>query len=95
VILSALTVLPNTLDFGFERTRKVLIEITTHPKIRYLIIHGEDAPVPNWKTRIKACFRLKGVGVSALSDVREQGLDEDRRAVEDALGVSLDFGQSF
>jgi hypothetical protein len=66
----------------------------THPKTGYLIIHGQDAPVTNWKTRIKARFRLNGVRVKALSDEHEQMLTEDRRALEEVLGVTLGLGRT-
>jgi hypothetical protein len=66
----------------------------THPKTVYLIIHGEDAPVVNWKSKIKARFRLKGVRVTTLYDEHERMLGADRRALEDALGFPLGQDQT-
>lgn len=61
----------------------------THPKTGYLIIHGDDAPVADWRPRIKDRFRLRGVKVRPLFDEHERMLAGDPEAVEAALGLRL------
>jgi hypothetical protein len=63
----------------------------THPKGRYVIIHGNDAPANNWKAAIKARFGLRGLGVKTIFDEHERMLHEDARAFEEAFDVQLDL----
>lgn len=61
----------------------------TRPKGRHLILHGRDAPVPDWEPRIIDRFHLSGQKVRALSDDHERFLREDVLALEGVLGVDL------
>jgi hypothetical protein len=61
----------------------------TRLKTGYVIFHGNDSPVADWKTRIKARFQLAGVKVTPVNDEHERMLGEDHRALQDALGVAL------
>lgn len=56
---------------------------------RYLILHGDDAPVPDWLTIVIRHFRLEGSPYQVLFDEHERRLPEDRRKVERALGISV------
>jgi hypothetical protein len=61
----------------------------THPRRGFLIVHGNDSPVPDWLDRIRSSFQLADVKPTPLFDEHERMLGEDLRAVQDALGVSL------
>ena len=59
------------------------------PRGRFLVCHGHDAPVGNWKTRVRRAFGLEGVPLKAVFDEHETTLDEDRRRVEAILGIEI------
>ncbi len=59
------------------------------PGGRFLVCHGHDAPVGNWKTRVRRAFGLEGVPLKAVFDEHETTLDEDRRRVEAILGIAI------
>jgi len=61
----------------------------TRPNGNYLILHGNDAPVPAWQTIVSDRFRLHGLQVKTPWDEHERTLSEDVLALEDVLGVSL------
>jgi len=63
----------------------------THPQSGYLIIHGDDAPVPDWLKQIKERFRLSGASVSPEFTEHERMLGDDPRAVQAALGTLLNL----
>lgn len=60
-----------------------------HPKKGYVVIHGDDAPVPNWLELVKTQFRLAGVKVTPEFTEHEKMLADDPKAVQAALGISL------
>lgn len=64
-----------------------------HPKSGYVVIHGDDAPaiVSNWLETVKAQFRLAGVEVTPEFGEHEKMLADDPKAVQAALGISLDL----
>ena len=65
----------------------------THPKSGYIVIHGDDAPavVPGWLELVKIRFRLTGVKVTPEYTEHEKMLGDDPKAVQAALGISLDL----
>lgn len=64
----------------------------THPKSGYVLIHGDDAPVPNWLELIKERFRL--TEVTPLYTEHERMIGDDPIAVEKILGTSLGLTNS-
>ena len=64
-----------------------------HPKSGYFVIHGDDAPaaVPDWLDLVKSRFQLAGVEVSPEFTEHEQMLADDPKALQAALGISLDL----
>jgi hypothetical protein len=56
---------------------------------RYLILHGDDAPVADGLTVVIRRFRLERARHRAVFDEHERTLPEDRRRVEVALGISI------
>ena len=69
--------------YGLPRGR------VTSSRGRYLILHGQDAPVPDWEPRIIARFHLASLDVQNLSSEHERVVRGDVLAVEEALGVTL------
>ena len=65
----------------------------THRKSGYVVIHGDDAPsaVANWLEVVKVRFRLIGVKVTPEFTEHEKMLGDDPKAVQAALGISLDL----
>jgi hypothetical protein len=61
----------------------------TGPGGRFLVWHGNDAPVGNWKTRVRRAFGLESVPLKAVFDEHETTLDEDRWAVEAVLEIEI------
>ncbi len=55
------------------------------------MIHGDDAPVavPDWLDQVKDRFRLTSVKVIPEYTEHEKMLDDDPKAVQAALGISL------
>jgi hypothetical protein len=62
-----------------------------HPKAGYVVIHGDDAPVPNWLELVKTQFGLAGVKVTQEFTEHEKMLADDPKAVQAALGIFLDL----
>lgn len=60
-----------------------------HPKSGHIIIHGDDAPVPNWLDLVKSRFRLTGVEAVPEFTEHEKMLSDDPKRLQDALGVSF------
>ena len=63
----------------------------TRPKGKYLILHGNDAPVTDWQRIIVDRFRLQGLQVRAPWDDHERVLRDDVLALEKVLEVGLDL----
>ena len=65
----------------------------THPKSGYIVIHGDDAPaaVSNGMELVKVRFQLTGVKVTQEFTEHEKMLGDDPKAVQAALGISLDL----
>jgi hypothetical protein len=61
----------------------------TRPGGKYLILHGNDAPAPAWRTMVVDRFRLHGLQVKTPRDEHEQALRDDVLALEEALGVDM------
>jgi hypothetical protein len=59
------------------------------PDGRFLVCHGNDAPVGNWKTRVRRAFGLESLPLKAIFDEHETTLEEDRRMVESVLGIAI------
>ena len=69
--------------YGLPRGR------VTRPGAKWLILHGEDAPVANWLPQVIAAFQLEGRPIRVLSDEHERTLSDDRWRVEEALGIAI------
>ena len=61
----------------------------THPKPGYLVIHGHNAPVADWLSRIIHRFQLGEVEVEPVGTEHESMDRRDLVAVQEALGASL------
>ena len=61
----------------------------TRPGGKPFIFHGEDSPVPDWQERVISAFRLDPRATRTPTDEHERMLWDDRRRVEDALGIDL------
>lgn len=61
----------------------------TEPNGRFLVCHGNDAPVGNWKTRVRRAFGLDACPLKAIFDEHEHTLEDDRRIVEETLGIAI------
>jgi hypothetical protein len=66
----------------------------TRPGRAYFVLHGDDAPVPDWEERLLAAFGLGGRPYRFLFDEHERMLPGDPERVEVALGVRLLGGRS-
>jgi len=60
-----------------------------HRKSGYVIIHGDDAPVPDWLDLVKSRFRLTGVEAAPEFAEHETMQGDDPKRLQDALGVSF------
>jgi hypothetical protein len=69
--------------YGLPRGR------VTRPDRRWLVLHGDDAPVADWLGRVVGRFGLAGRSVKLVMDEHEQTFSEDRRAVNDEFGLSV------
>ncbi|QDV37569.1 hypothetical protein [Tautonia plasticadhaerens] len=69
--------------YGLPRGR------VTRPGGKWMILHGEDAPVADWLPPVLAAFRLDGRPIRVLSDDHERTLSDDRWRVEEALGITI------
>jgi hypothetical protein len=61
----------------------------TRPGGRSLLLHGDDAPVPDWEDRVIPAFRLDRRELRVLFAEHERMLPDDRLRVEDALGIAI------
>jgi hypothetical protein len=59
----------------------------TQVKNRFMILHGNDSPVPDWVPMVMTKFELNRRSVIVLFDEHERMLPEDRRSVSKALGL--------
>ncbi len=69
--------------YGLPRGR------VTRPGKRFLILHGEDSPSPDWLDSVILSFHLDRRSVKALFDEHERTMAEDRRKVLVVLGDRL------
>jgi hypothetical protein len=67
--------------YGLPRGR------VTRPKRRFLVLHGDDSPRPDWLERVRVAFHLELRSVRVLFDEHERTLAEDRKRVSKALGI--------
>lgn len=72
--------------YGLPRGR------VTHPEKTYLILHGNDSPIPDWKARVIRRFNMQGLLVKPLFDEHEQRMGEDARKTGEALGIVASTG---
>ena len=69
--------------YGLPRGR------VTRPDRRFLLLHGDDAPMTDWLGRVVERFDLDRRTVRLLFDEHEQTFTGDRRAVNDEFGLSV------
>jgi hypothetical protein len=69
--------------YGLPRGR------VTRPEKVYLILHGDDSPIPDWTEAVIRGFNLQGRRVKPLFDEHEQRLAGDARALARVLGSFL------
>ncbi len=62
----------------------------TRPGRTVLILHGDDAPVADWREKLIEGFRLGGRSHRFLFDEHERMLPGDPVRVEEALGIRYD-----
>lgn len=60
-----------------------------HRKSGCVIIHGDDAPVPDWLEMVKSRFRLTGVEAAPEFAEHETMQGDDSKRLQAALGVSF------
>ncbi len=70
-------------SYGLPRGR------VTRPGRRFLVLHGDDWPRPDGLERVMVAFGLDRRLVRALFDEHERTLEEDRRRLARALGISV------
>lgn len=65
----------------------------THPRGRYLILHGNDAPVAGlaWKRIMIDRYRLDGMPLATPHDEHERTLREDVLSFEESFGIDLNL----
>jgi hypothetical protein len=68
--------------YGLPRGR------VTRPAGRSLVLHGRDAPRPDWEESVMRRFDLDPRSVGILYDEHETMMAEDRRRVTAALGLT-------
>jgi hypothetical protein len=61
------------------------------PKGQYLILHGNDAPLPGRQAIVVDRFHLHAHQIKAPWDEHERVLRDDGLALEEALGIELDL----
>lgn len=61
----------------------------TRPERRFLLLHGDDAPVADWLPRVLDRFNLNDRGVKLLYDEHEETFTKDRRVVNAEFGLSI------
>jgi hypothetical protein len=59
----------------------------TRPEKSYLILHGNDSPLPDWQAQVVAAFRLTGRRYRILYDEHETMITAHTRVIHDCLGV--------
>jgi hypothetical protein len=77
--------------YGLPRGR------VTCPEAVYLLLHGDDFPIPDWTRPVVDAFGLQGRRIRPLFDEHEQRLTGDVRALARVLGSFLahpDIGPS-
>lgn len=62
----------------------------TRPGKTVLVLHGDNAPVPDWRERLVKRYRLGGRTHRLLLDEHERMLSGDPERVEEALGFRYD-----
>jgi hypothetical protein len=67
--------------YGLPRGR------VTRPGGRFLLLHGDDAPIADWHPRVLARFRLDTHLVRFLYDEHERTFTQDRAAVFAEFGL--------
>jgi hypothetical protein len=68
--------------YGLPRGR------VTRPQGQFLVLHGDDAPIPDWKAPVLGGFGLGRRPVRYLSDEHERTFREHVRAVSESLGIA-------
>jgi hypothetical protein len=53
----------------------------THPDKVYLILHGDDSPIPDWSEALMGGFSLQGRRVKSLLDDHEQTFHGDDKVM--------------
>jgi hypothetical protein len=61
----------------------------TEQKNRFMIFHGDDAPVPHWVPMVVSKFNLNWRSVKVLFDEHERMLPEDRSRFNEILGIPV------
>lgn len=69
--------------YGLPRGR------VTRPGRRFLVLHGDDAPVGDWPGRVAGRFGLDRRSLRLLLDEHERTFTQDRRAVSEELGIPI------
>lgn len=69
--------------YGLPRGR------VTRPGRRFLVLHGDDSPRPDWLVPVLLAFALDRREVRLLHDEHERTLDDDRIIVAKVLGIRL------
>jgi hypothetical protein len=59
----------------------------TQPGGRFLLLHGDDAPITDWSTRVLARFHLGTHSVRLLYDEHERTFRQHRTMVFDEFGL--------
>jgi hypothetical protein len=68
--------------YGLPRGR------VTNPAKAYLILHGNDSPVTNWKEQVVHRFNLQDRRLRLLFDEHEQRMSADIKIVEEIFGLN-------
>jgi hypothetical protein len=68
-------------SYGLPRGR------VSRPGKQSLVLHGNDAPVANWRDRVLRRFDIDLRSVKFVYDEHETRLGEDSRKVMEALGI--------
>jgi hypothetical protein len=66
----------------------------TRPDKKFLILHGNDSPVPVWQIQVAERFGLAGCRVRAIFDEHETMIPGHPQAVEVSLGVRFHAAES-
>lgn len=60
-----------------------------HPKSGYVVIHGDDAPVPDWLNLVKGRFGLIDFEVTPEFTEHERMIGDDPEVLRKALGIPM------